>query len=47
MKPIYFTLGALYQKAGNKAKALENYRKAADDPQYGAKAKQQIEALSK
>ena len=47
VKPVYFTLGALYQKSGNKAKALEYYRKAADDPQIGAKAKEQIAALSK
>lgn len=44
---ITFTLAALYQKAGNKAKALENYKKIEGDAQFGASAKQQIEALSK
>jgi len=44
---IIFTVAALYQGAGNKAKALENYNKVAGDAQYGASAKQQIDALSK
>lgn len=44
---ITFTLAALYQKAGNKAKALENYKKIEGDAQFGAQAKQQIETLSK
>lgn len=44
---IAFTLGALYQQASNKAKAIEFYEKAASDAQYGAQAKQQLEALKK
>ena len=44
---ITFTVAALYQGLGNKAKALENYNKVASDAQYGASAKQQIEALNK
>ena len=44
---ITFTVAALYQKAGNKAKALENYKKVLADPTYGAQAKAQVDALSK
>ena len=44
---ITFTIAALYQQAGNKAKALENYKKVAADPTYGPQAKPQIDALSK
>lgn len=44
---IAFTVGALFQKAGNKSKALEYYQKVASDPQFGAQAKQLISALSK
>ena len=44
---IAFTVGALFQKAGNKSKALEYYQKVASDPQFGAQAKQLITALSK
>ncbi len=44
---IIFTVGALYQGAGNKAKAIENYKKVLSDPQFGANAKQMIDALSK
>ena len=44
---IAFTVGALFQKAGNKSKALEYYQKGASDPQFGAQAKQLISALSK
>lgn len=44
---IIFTVGALYQQAGNKAKALENYKKVLTDPVYGAQAKPLVEALSK
>ncbi len=44
---ITFTIAALYQQAGNKAKALENYKKVASDPTYGPQAKPQIDALSK
>lgn len=44
---ITFTVAALYQQAGNKAKALENYKKILTDPTYGVQAKQQVDALSK
>lgn len=44
---VKFTIAALYQQAGNKAKALEFYQKVASDATYGAQAKQQIEALNK
>lgn len=42
---IICTLAVMYQKAGNKAKAIEYYNKITNDPQYGATAKQQLEAL--
>lgn len=42
---IAFTVAALYQKAGNKAKAVEYYKKVVSDPQLGASAKQQLDAL--
>ncbi len=44
---ITFTVGALYQQAGNKAKALEFYKKVENDPQFGAQAKPLIASLSK
>ncbi|MGN0195818.1 MAG: tetratricopeptide repeat protein [Candidatus Cryptobacteroides sp.] len=44
---ITFTVGALYQKLGNKAKAIENYKRVADDAKFGEQAKQMIAALSK
>lgn len=44
---IAFTIGALYQQASNKAKAIEFYEKASSDATYGAQAKQQLEALKK
>lgn len=44
---IIFTIAALYQQIGNKAQALANYKKVATDAQFGAAAKQQIEALAK
>ena len=44
---ISFTVAALYQQAGNKAKAKEYYQKVVSDPKFGASAKQQIDALSK
>lgn len=44
---IAFTVGALYQQAGNKAKALEYYKKVENDPQFGAQAKPLIASLSK
>ena len=44
---IIFTVGALYQQAGNKAKALENYKKVLTDATYGPQAKPLVESLSK
>lgn len=44
---ITFTVGALYQQAGNKAKAVEYYKKVETDPQFGAQAKTLITSLSK
>lgn len=44
---ITFTVGALYQGANNKAKAIEYYKKVQNDPKFGAQAKQLITALSK
>lgn len=44
---ISFTVAALYQQANNKAKAIEFYEKVAGDAQYGAQAKQQLDALKK
>lgn len=44
---IAFTIGALYQQAGNKAKAVEYYKKVETDPQFGAQAKTLITSLSK
>ena len=42
---VTFTIAALYQQMGNKAKAVENYTKVASDPQYGAGALEQLKAL--
>ena len=44
---ITFTVAALYQQLGDKTNALEYFNKVAADPQFGAQAKQQIEALNK
>lgn len=44
---ITFTVAALYQQAGNKAKAKEYYQKILSDPKFGAQAKQQYDALNK
>ena len=44
---IAFTVGALYQQSGNKAKALEFYKKVENDPQFGPQAKPLIASLSK
>lgn len=44
---IAFTVGALYQQGGNKAKALEFYKKVENDPQFGPQAKPLIASLSK
>jgi len=42
---IAYTLGALYQQSGNKAKAKEFYEKASSDPKFGAEAKKMLDAL--
>ena len=42
---IAYTLGALYQQAGNKAKAKEFYQKASSDAKFGAEAKKMLDAL--
>ena len=42
---ITFSVGALYQKSGNNAKAKEYYQKVVNDPQYGAQAKQLADSL--
>ena len=42
---IAYTVGALYQQAGNNAKAKEFYQKAMSDPKYGAEAKKLFDAL--
>ena len=42
---VTFTIAALYQQAGNKAKAVENYTKVAADPQYGPGAQEQLKVL--
>lgn len=42
---IAFTIAALYQQAGNKAKALEFYQQVTKDPKFGAEALKQINAL--
>ncbi len=42
---VKFTIAALYQQAGNKAKAKEFYQMVASDPQYGAGAQEQLKTL--
>ena len=42
---VTFTIAALYQQLGNKAKAIENYEKVATDPQFGAGAQEQLKVL--
>ncbi|MCD8312642.1 MAG: tetratricopeptide repeat protein [Bacteroidales bacterium] len=42
---ITFTVAALYQQAGNKAKALEYYTKVQNDAKFGEQAQAQIKAL--
>lgn len=45
---VNFTIAATYQKAGNKEKAKEFYSKVpVTDAQFGASAKQQLDALNK
>ena len=42
---VKFTIAALYQQAGDKAKAKEYYQAVATDPQYGASAQEQLKTL--
>ncbi len=42
---VAFTVAALYQQMGNKAKAKEFYQKVAADAQYGAMAAEQLKTL--
>lgn len=42
---IAYTVGALYQKSGNNAKAKEFYQKVANDPTLGPQVKPLIDAL--
>ena len=42
---VTFTIAALYQKKGDKAKAIEYYTKVASDPQFGAGAQEQLKVL--
>ena len=42
---VKFTIAALYQQTGNKAKAKEYYQMVANDPQYGAGAQEQLKTL--
>lgn len=42
---VKFTIAALYQQAGDKAKAKEYYQAVSTDPQYGAAAQEQLKTL--
>ena len=42
---VKFTIAALYQQMGEKAKAVEYYTMVASDPQYGAGAQEQLKVL--
>ena len=42
---VKFTIAALYQQAGNNAKAKEYYQAVVSDPQFGASAQEQLKAL--
>ena len=42
---VNFTIAALYQQMGDKAKAIEFYTKVASDPQFGAGAQEQLKVL--
>ena len=42
---VNFTIAALYQQMGEKAKAIEYYTKVASDPQFGAGAQEQLKVL--
>ena len=42
---VKFTIAALYQQMGDKAKAVEYYTMVASDPQFGAGAQEQLKVL--
>lgn len=42
---VKFTIAALYQQGGDKAKAKEFYQAIANDPQYGPAAQEQLKTL--
>ena len=42
---IAFTIGAIYQKQGNNAKAKEYYQKAVGDPKFGVQAQELLKNL--
>lgn len=42
---VKFTIAALYQQGGNKAKAKEYYQMVASDPQFGPSAQEQLKTL--
>ena len=42
---VKFTIAALYQQGGDKAKAKEYYQMVATDPQYGPAAQEQLKTL--
>ena len=42
---VKFTIAALYQQAGDKAKAKEYYQAVSTDPQYGPSAQEQLKTL--
>lgn len=42
---VKFTIGALYQQGGDKAKAKEYYQMVVNDPQYGPSAQEQLKTL--
>ena len=42
---VKFTIAALYQQAGDKAKAKEYYQMVSTDPQYGPGAQEQLKTL--
>ena len=42
---VKYTIGALYQQAGDKAKAKEYYQMVVNDPQFGPLAQEQLKTL--
>ena len=42
---VKFTIAALYQQGGDKAKAKEYYQAVSTDPQYGPSAQEQLKTL--